>query len=225
VPHLLPVLGLPQVFNTVDATALKKLNISEFPLDVNELNTEAVYYLVFADDLVLLSGNLTKLEEKSNELDAVLSPLGMALNVGKTKWMGFLPTVVPRGLTLATRPVLSLCIDGNFVENVDQFVYLGFSMDWSLSKRHHQKRREQLQTIAAKSMGKLLRSLEVTNLISIRSYYVSLVRAQLYSLCFSTFSSEEFDRAQKVFLENIFSLPSSYPIQVACFFVGVPDFL
>jgi hypothetical protein len=47
----------------------------------------------------------------------------------------------------------------------------------------------------------------------------------LYSLSFSVFSSEEYDRAQKIFLQNTFSLPSSYPIQVACFFMGIPNLL
>ncbi len=51
----------PKIFNTVYATALKRLNISEFPENVSLIEQDRVYFLVFADDLVLLSGNITKL--------------------------------------------------------------------------------------------------------------------------------------------------------------------
>jgi hypothetical protein len=53
---------------------------------------------------------------------------------------------------------------------------------------------------------------------------MALVRSQLYSPAFSTFTSSEYNRCQKVFLQNIFSLPQSFPIHVACFFLGVQDF-
>lgn len=97
-------------------------------------------------------------------------------------------------------------------------------MESSLEKKLHQQRREKLQRIASQSVGRLLRGLEVTNFISLRSYYMALVRSQLYRPSFSLFSCAEYERSQKVFLENIFSLPHSYPIHVACFFMGIPDF-
>jgi hypothetical protein len=97
-------------------------------------------------------------------------------------------------------------------------------MEWNLTKRQHQKRREDLQALAARSIGRLLKSLEVTNFVSLRSYYTALVRSQLYSFNFSQFSSEEYERAQKIFLQQVFSLPSSFPIKLACFFMGLPDF-
>ncbi len=212
----------PKIFNTVYATALKKLNVSEFPTSVDDVVQSDVYYLVFADDLVLLSGNLTRLEDVSNQLSLVLEPLGMKLNSGKTKWMAFLPERVHHNV--ANHHTFSLQIDGTYLENVDRFDYLGFTMSWDLSKSVHQKRREQLQTIAARSVGRVLKSLEVTNFRSLRSYYMALVRSQLYSLSFSVFSEEEFNRAQKVFLQNVFSLPSSFPIHVACFLLATPEY-
>ncbi len=214
----------PKIFNTVYATALKKLNISEFPEDVATVSQEAVYYLVFADDLVLLGGNITRVEEMTEALEEVLKPLGMSLNAGKTKWMAFLPKVVPRGLPMVGRHPPYIRIRNEYLENVENFQYLGFTMDWSLSKKIHQQKRERLQAIASQSVGRLLRSLELTNFISIRSYYMALVRSQLYSPCFSTFSSVDYYRSQKIFLQHIFSLPQSYPIHVACFFLGIPDF-
>ncbi len=213
----------PKIFNTVHATALKKLNILEFPPCIDEVSQNEVYYLVFADDLVLLIGNLTWLEEISNQLPRVLDPLGMKLNAGKTRWMGFLPECVSQDFSLL-QP-FSLQIEGVYLENVERFTYLGFDMDWDLSKRAHQKRREQLQLLAARSVGRLMKSLEVTNFRSLRSYYLALVHSQLYSLCFSIFSEEEFERSQKLFLQSAFSLPPSFPIHVACFLLATPGYM
>ncbi len=212
----------PKIFNTVYATALKKLSVKEFPEDVAQIQRDHVYFLVFADDLVLLSGDLRMLEKVSNQLAGVLSPLGMAVNLGKTKWMAFLPEQVTLNTPSSTQ--FKLKLQGEYLENVESFRYLGFDMEWNLTKRQHQKRREDLQALAARSIGRLLKSLEVTNFVSLRSYYTALVRSQLYSFNFSQFSSEEYERAQKIFLQQVFSLPSSFPIKLACFFMGLPDF-
>jgi hypothetical protein len=212
----------PKIFNTVYATALRKLNVSEFPDDMEKVSQDEIYYLVFADDLVLLGGNLTRLEEVLNALLGVLGPLGMMVNSGKTKWQAFLPDRIFSEVSLSDH--FSLQLAGQFLENVELFRSLAFDIEWDLSKRTHQRRREQLRSLAAKSMGRLLRELQVTNMRSLRSYYMALVRSQLYSLSFSTFSEDEYERAQKIFLQNVFSLPSSFPICVACFFLGVPRF-
>jgi hypothetical protein len=214
----------PKIFNTVYANALNQLKVEEFPMEMDDVDPNAVYYLVFADDLVLLSGNITRLEEVTNDLERVLEPLGMQVNDGKTKWMAFLPQTVPRGPVFNFQRHHSIQFNGHYLENVEEFVYLGFTMEWSLDKRSHRCRRERLQHIAAQTIGKLLRSLEVTNFISLRSYYMALVRSQLHSLSFSSFSEEEHDRAQKIFLQAVFSLPPSYPIQVATLLMGLNDF-
>jgi hypothetical protein len=39
------------------------------------------------------------------------------------------------------------------------------------------------------------------------------------------FSEEEFERAQKVFIQNVFSLPSSFPIHLACFLLATPEYM
>jgi hypothetical protein len=193
-------------------------------MNMSAVDLNAVYYLVFADDLVLLSGNITRLEEVTNDLELVLEPLGMEVNSGKTKWMAFLPQTIPRAPVFNFQRHHSIRFGGRFLENVGEFVYLGFTMEWSLAKKAHRIRREKLQHIAAQTIGRLLRSLEVTNFISLRAYYTALVRSQLHSLCFSSFSEEEHDRAQKIFLQNVFSLPHSYPIQVATLLLGLNDF-
>jgi hypothetical protein len=81
----------PRIFNTVYAQILNRLNISRFPSNIHEFDPQRVYFLVFADDLVLLSGDLRELERMTNELDRELSDVGMKVNAGKCKWMSYLP--------------------------------------------------------------------------------------------------------------------------------------
>jgi hypothetical protein len=58
----------PSIFNTAYQSVLKKLDIHVFPGSIENFNQSAVYYIVFADDLVLISANLTRLEIITNEL-------------------------------------------------------------------------------------------------------------------------------------------------------------
>jgi hypothetical protein len=155
----------PKIFNTVYATALKKLDVAEFPEDLTQVKQDAVYYLVFADDLILMSGDMAKLERVSNHLTSILSPLGMAVNTGKTKWLAFLPEKVSN--TVITAHPFRLELQGDRLENVENFRYLGFDMEWDLRKNIHQKRREDLQALAACTMGRLMMKLEVTNFVSL----------------------------------------------------------
>jgi hypothetical protein len=211
----------PRIFNTVYAQVLKRLSISSFPLDVSEFDLNAVYYLVFADDLVLLSANLTKLESATNDLDSALSDLGMKINGGKTKWMSYLPRVPRLSLELPTR--LRINYQGLPLENVDDFKYLGFTTTFDLSHSTHIKNRVILLNLAAKLTGRLLRSLETTNIRSLRAYYYSLVNSQLYSLSMIAFEEIDYDRAVKLYLQECFNLPHSYPMIIAKFFLGVQE--
>jgi hypothetical protein len=58
---------------------------------------------------------------------------------------------------------------------------------------------------------------------SLRAYFYALVNSQLYSLCVNVFDEECHDRAVKIFLQECFNLPNSYPMAIAKFFVGVED--
>jgi hypothetical protein len=113
----------PRIFNTVYAKILKRLSITNFPLDVQEFDPRKVYFLVFADDLVLLSGDLSELERVTNELDHALNDVGMKTNAGKSKWIAYLPRnpdfrsmMVPNSFTISHA--------GVHIENVDEFRYL-----------------------------------------------------------------------------------------------------
>ncbi len=213
----------PRIFNTVYAQILKKLSIAPFLLNVTDFDLNAVYYLVFADDLVILSANLTRLEEITNDLDKALSDLGMKINSGKTKWMSYLPRDPLLSLDLPSR--LEIIHQGCPLENIEEFKYLGFTTTFDLSHRRHMNNRVNLLNLAAKLSGRLLRSLETTNIRSLRAYFYALVNSQLYSLSMIAFQELDFDRAVKIYLQECFNLPNSYPMIVAKFFLGVQELL
>jgi hypothetical protein len=144
----------------------------------------------------------------------------MTINGDKTKWMMFLPTdplVVPEVESL------HLYLGNQPLEQVNDFVYLGYTIDCDGSIGLHIKRREGLMLTAAKSAGKLMRQLEVTNFRSLRAYFQSLVSSQLYSQSMACFSSTVYERAQKVFLQEAFNLPPSFSIRLAVWLLDLED--
>ncbi len=171
----------PRIFNTVYAHILKKLSILAYPTDARDFDLDSVYFLVFADDLVLVSANLRNLELAIGELDRALALVGMKINGGKTQWMSYLPRSCAPSFELPL--TLSISYQGRQIENVDNFRYLGFTTSSDLSHRAHCARRISLLNLSAKLTGRLLRSLETTNMRSLRAYFYALVNSQLYSLC------------------------------------------
>jgi hypothetical protein len=210
----------PPIFNSAYVTALSKLNILEFPSNGKEVDPDKVYYIVFADDLVLISANLTRLEIETNNLDRELEVLGMKINADKTKWMMFLP-VAP--IMIPDQLQLRLRLGTQELELVPEFTYLGFTIDSYASLCPHVSRREKLLLTAAKFSGKLMRQLEVTNTRSLRAYFYSLVTSQLYGQAFAAISETIFIRAQKIFLQEAWNLPSSFPLNLATFILNGED--
>jgi hypothetical protein len=89
--------------------------------------------------------------------------------------------------------------------------------------QNHVRARKDLLFSAARSCGRLFRKLEITNLKSLRTYFLSMVSSQQYGLIFFSFSAQEYRRAAKIFLQECFLLPNSFPIDVAFFLLDLPD--
>jgi hypothetical protein len=210
----------PPIFNRAYVTVLRRLNISEFPDSPSSVDKDKVYYIVFADDLVLVTANLTRLEEETGKLYNELARLGMCINAEKTKWMMFLP---PFPITVPTRESLRLSLGTNNLEMVQEFTYLEFSIDSHAYLVPHVRRREKLLISAATLSGRLMRQLEVTNLRSLRSYFYALVLSQLYGQSCVSFSSDAYSHPQKIFLQEAWNLPRSFPIKLATFLLGCED--
>jgi hypothetical protein len=148
----------------------------------------------------------------------------MKINSGKSKWLAFLPNIV-RNPTFDLPTRLEIMHNGFRIENVEEFRYLGFLTTYDLSHTKHVKARVALMSLAARFTGRLLRSLEITNFRSLRAYFYSLVGSQLYSLSVISFPEVEYDRSAKQFVQECFSLPSSFPMIVAKLFLRIDDLI
>jgi hypothetical protein len=210
----------PSIFNTAYASVLRKLDIHAFPESMAKFNHSAVYYLVFADDLVLISANLTRLAIVTNELDQELRVLDMEINADKSKWMMFLPQN-PSSLPLPSE--LRLSLNGIDLEMVDEFTYIGFTINCYGDMKTHISKKVELMLLAARTTGRLFCQLEVSDLRSLRAYYHSLVESQLYNHSCVNFPSHVIKRAQKIFLQEVFNLPDSFPIELASILLGIVD--
>ena len=62
----------PDLFNLVYGKALNKCKIFELPENEADFSLDRIYYMVFADDLVLFGGDLKLLELKANKLSVTL---------------------------------------------------------------------------------------------------------------------------------------------------------
>ncbi len=212
----------PSAFSVVYARALKDLGIVEMPSDMRMVDPMKVYFFAFADDLALFSGNLTAVEVVLARLNRTLPDFGMSVNVKKTCWMPFLPT--DTRCRVEEPDNFSMRLNTCELECVDEFKYLGFMITSFLDPKLHIVQKVEMMLNAARSMGRLIRSLQITNLSSIRTYFQSLISSQLYGLeCFN-FKMEDYYRAAKVFLQEIFCLPSSFPINVARSLLRLPVF-
>jgi hypothetical protein len=200
-------------FSVIYARALRSIGVQELPGNLSALRPSSVYYFAFADDLALFSCNLSRVEIVLKKLNRTLPEFGMSVNVGKTCWMPFLP--IKSRYQVEEPSSFSIVLNHQRLQCVDEFKYLGFVVNSFLSSKSHIVQKRDAMFTAAKVMGGLLRRLEITNIKSIRTYFHSLVSSQLYGLESFNFPVNDYYRAAKMFLEAIFCLPNSSPINVA----------
>lgn len=76
------------------------------------INGRRLNHLRFADDIVLISSSITELESMLKELKATSTTIGLEMNGEKTK-------------ILTHEEIDGIVIDGNLIQNVTEYVYLG----------------------------------------------------------------------------------------------------
>ncbi len=198
----------PSAFVVLYALVLERLDIHPLPENLTALDPEKVYYFVYADDLAFLSCNLSRVNDSLNKLHVILPEYGMSMNAAKTCWMPFFPSSRYR---VDLPSPLGLQVDDSWIECVERVPYLGFVMNIFLGNNDHVAKKRDLMFSAARCSGKLLRSLEITNLNSNRTFFFSFVASQQYGVAVMNFQSQDFLKAAKIFLSTIFCLPDSFP--------------
>ena len=209
-------------FNVAYFSVLSKLNIQPLPDDPLLFDEEAVYYIIFADDLTLFGCNIVNVERCLNELGPALSVLNMSLNKAKTKWMPFLPV---NGCSVEVHSRQWIIQIGNdVIECVDRFKFLGFWLDPYLNDSIHTEVICSRLKQAAHAWGANLRRMRCNNLSSLRVYFSAFVSAQLYGSSFLLMNLNVIQEAITIFLRETFSLPASFPFAVAEALLGITPF-
>ncbi len=199
----------PSAFVVLYALVLERLDIHPLPANLTSLDPEKVYYYVYADDLAFLSCNLSRVNTSLNDLNRILPDYGMSMNAAKTCWMPFFPISSRYRIDLPSP--FGLQVDGTWIECAEKVPYLGYIMNIFLGNNDHLAKKRDLMFAAARSSGKLLRNLEVTNLNAIRTFFFSFVASQQYGVLIMNFQAQDFLKAAKIFLSTIFCLPESFP--------------
>ena len=78
------------------------------------IDCEHLSHLIFADDIVLVAKSPEELESTLTEIHLASKPVGLSMNLSKTKVM------LNENATTST-----VAVDGNTIEKVDRYVYLG----------------------------------------------------------------------------------------------------
>ncbi len=209
----------PELFAIVYRDLLDELDIHELPEDLSKIEHGKVYYIVFADDLSFFSLDVELLQVRAEEFETRARVYDMLFNAGKTKWMAFLPESFPDEPLDVSK--WKITISGETVENVDEFVYLGYRLDAALSDEAHVKMVNERFIKAAIVTGRLMNELRCVNLVNLRRFFVSLVFSQLYGLIFVDKNKIEFDRGVGIFLRASLGLPCSFPHVVAAACLGI----
>ena len=78
------------------------------------IDGEHLSHLIFADDIVLVAKSPEELESMLTDIHLASKPTGLSMNLSKTKVM------LNESATTST-----VAVDGNTIEKVDRYVYLG----------------------------------------------------------------------------------------------------
>jgi hypothetical protein len=108
-----------------------------------------------------------------------------------------------------------LCIDGEVIEHVDEFLYLGFKLDTRLTDEGHVKLIRDRCLKAARAVGQVMRDMKCSSLVSLKRYFTTLVASQLYGLIFVDAAALEFERAVGIFFKTALGLADLFPSAAA----------
>ncbi len=208
----------PEVFAMVYKTVLEELDIHELPHDLSLVVPGRVYYIIFADDLTFFTLSVGMLSPKVSSFRAACEPVDMAMNANKSKWMAFLPENAD-GLTVQIED-WQVIVDGEQLENVDTFTYLGFKLDCHLRDTAHAAMINERFLKAARATGKLMKDMKCVSLVSLKKFFVSMVFSQLYGIVFVPAELIDFEKGVGIFVKTSLGLPDSFPHVVAVALLG-----
>lgn len=139
----------PTEFITYLERVMEKIREKESGISVNGT---LINNLVFADDIDLIEENIKNIQENVNTLCKEGEAVGLKINISKTKTMTF-------GEKTNTS---SIEINGEGLENVEEFVYLGSLLTWDNDCGKEVARRIAKATGALAAFGGIWRSRKIS---------------------------------------------------------------
>ena len=133
---------------------------------------EALQYLLFADDVVLIAKDPRTLQRNLDELVRVTSEIGLEAHPGKTQWMA--------NDQCRTRQT-KLYIDGRELERVEKYVYLGREINPSNDLAPELSRRKQSGWKAFWKLRDVLTNVKLSREVKAKVFNTHVLPAMTYA--------------------------------------------
>ena len=111
------------------------------------IDGERLSHLIFADDLALVAKSPEELESMLTDIHLASKPVGLSMNLSKTKVM-----------LNETSITSTVTVDGNVIEKIDRYVYLGKTVTQAVDLLPEIKRRIALGWAAFSKVANIMKS-------------------------------------------------------------------
>jgi hypothetical protein len=194
------------LFSTVFLVIWDFVTCSDFPSDSPRvLNLVEIWLIAFADDVVLLSVSVSRLQDAINKLFLQLKEFNLCMNLVKTELLTFLP---PRAR--ATLGTVQFCVNQVPLNQIEEFKYLRIfvSAKWGFSG--HVARMRGRAEAASAELLRLVTTLEVRDLDRVTCFFKTLVESQWHGLeLLPVKLVDEIEAIRAQFMKKMFDLPCS----------------
>lgn len=202
----------PNLFSIVFCFILKNLGV-DLLADLYSSNFSSVAAIAYADDLVLLSKNVTALQIVLDRFANLTSRFGLKINVQKTLLMPF--------AFIDTDSLPNFYIYDTIIASTSEFPYLSWYLNPNLNSSSHVKEIKQKIFTSVYGTSNLLCRLELTNIGRSVLLFCSLVQSQAFGIEFLPWAAMGplFLQAWWEYFKNFFCLPASFPNAVSEYFL------
>ncbi len=211
----------PPLFNLVDGEILRSCNLDCFPDDVFEGSPVGILGIAYADDLAAFGLDTGSLQIGLNNMVTVMKPFNLLPNACKTQVLVF---VTPRRLFPVSFDNSDLVLDGQVLERIQSFTYLGINLDFLINTLPHEMICLVKAKAAAIQIGQICRQLQITDSRHLQTYFSSFVVSQFHGSQLVLFSNECYETVLMLFFRTCFSLPIGFPCAIFYFFAGPLEF-
>ncbi len=207
----------PCLFGILFSIIWDLFEVTDFPTpDIRLYNVNSVWFIAYADDLVVLTLCPKKLESVLNKMASELKKLNLQMSLTKTEVMVFQHA-------RSTMQEVEIRVGSVQLKQVNSFKYLGFIVIPSLSFSAHVARAAERARAAALITAQLIKRLSITKLELIGSYYTCYVESQFYCLELVPCSiMKSLISMRSLFVRSIFDLPMSTSHELAVVLFDVP---